>query len=204
MFRDLLVIEPALASSGRIPSLAPVRGDIRSIEVGCLFLLGVATAALATFVELSLKMPGHAIIRIVFPISLGLALVPRRGSGLVIGSVAMGSGLVLHGTGLGSAGMGAMTSLLLSGILLDFVAWRVRAGWQLYVGLAGVGLAANLVAFGAKALSKTVLFGATGGQNWHTWWPRAVITYPLCGIAAGLICAMILFRLRPSHKCHKP
>lgn len=204
MFRDLLVIEPALVGSGRLPSLSQVKGGIRSIEIGCLLLLGFATAALATFVELNLRIPGHAIIRIVFPISLGLALVPRRGSGLVIGSVAMGSGLVLRGTGLGSAGMGAMTSLFLSGILLDFVAWRVRAGWQLYVGLAGVGLVANLAAFGMKALSKTALLGWAGGHNWHAWWPRAVVSYPLCGIAAGLICAMILFRLRERDECHKP
>lgn len=203
MFRNLLVVEPALASSGRIPSLSQVEGRIRGIEIGCLFLLGLATAALAAL-QLDLKIPGQAIIRIVFPISLGLALVPRRGSGLVIGSVAMGSSLVFRGTGIGSGGMGAMTSLMLSGILLDFVAWRVRSGWQLYVGLMGVGLAANLVAFGVKALSKTALFGWAGGHNWHAWWPRAVVSYPLCGIAAGLICAMILFRLRQRDECHKP
>jgi hypothetical protein len=204
MFRNLLAIEPALANGGRLPSLAQVEGRIRSVEIGCLFLLGVATAAIACFVELNLKIPGHAIIRVVLPISLGLALVPRRGSATAIGTIAMGTGLMLNATRLGSAGMGAMTSVLLSGVLLDFVGSRVRSGWQLYIGMALAGLATNVVAFGVKALSKILVLGVAGSHQWHTWWPRAVVTYPLCGLAAGLICAMILFRFRQSDECHKP
>jgi hypothetical protein len=116
----------------------------------------------------------------------------------------MGTGLLLHATRLGSAGMGAMTSVLLGGILLDFVGSRVRSGWQLYVGMALAGLATNMVAFGVKACSKIALLGVAGGHSWHSWWPRAVVTYPLFGLAAGLICAMILFRLRQSDERHKP
>jgi len=40
--------------------------------------------------------------------------------------------------------------------------------------------------------------GGMGGGGWDVWFPRAAISYPLCGLAAGLICAIILFRLRRS------
>jgi hypothetical protein len=91
--------------------------------------------------------------------------------------------------------LGATTSLVLSGILLDLVARRARAGWQLYAGLAAAGCLTNLAAFTIKAATKFSGLDP-GWGHWHIWWPRAVISYPLCGLIAGLVCATILFRLR--------
>ena len=60
-------------------------------EWGWLMLMGVAAASSATFLNRSLGIPGHAILRIVFPMTLGLALVPRHGGGILMSASAMGT-----------------------------------------------------------------------------------------------------------------
>jgi hypothetical protein len=194
MFRSLFAVEPALASSVRFPALGDTDRPIQKLELALLFVMGVAAAAAALFGQYKLQIPGHAIIRVVFPIALGLALVPRRGAGATMGVVAAGATIAFSGLRLDSTGVGAITSLLLSGVVLDYAASRARSGWPLYAGLASAGLTINVVAFGAKAASK--LLGVSGGGPWETWWPRAVVSYPLCGLAAGLVCAIVLFRFR--------
>jgi len=195
MFSKALAIEPILLESSRFPTLSGHSGRVRGMELGCLFVMGTLAAVAAHVVQMKLLIPGHAIVRVVFPIALGLALVPRRGSGLVMGTVGLGASLMIGATRLGTPGFGATTSLVLSGILMDLVARRARVGWQLYGGLAIAGCLTNLAAFGFKAATK--LGGIDPGwSHWHTWWPRAVISYPLCGLVAGLVCAMIVFRFR--------
>jgi hypothetical protein len=195
MFSKALAIEPFLLESGRFPSLSGHSGRVRGMELGCLFVMGTLAAVAANLVEVKLRIPGHAIVRVIFPIALGLALVPRRGSGLVMGTVGLGTSLMIGVARFGTPGFGATTSLVLSGILMDLVARRARAGWQLYGGLAIAGCLTNLAAFGLKASTK--LAGLDPGwSHWYTWWPRAVISYPLSGLIAGLVCAMILFRFQ--------
>jgi hypothetical protein len=111
--------------------------------------------------------------------------------------VAAVSTIGFTGARLGSAGFGALTSLLLCGVVLDAaIAWT-RSGWRLYVGLALAGLTVNMAAFAVKAGSKLAGWGGRGGGGgWHAWFPRAAVTYPLCGLAAGVLCAVILFRFR--------
>ncbi|MCA9203006.1 MAG: hypothetical protein KDA59_08165, partial [Planctomycetales bacterium] len=135
MFRRLYAIEPALADYGRFPALARPEQTIHLTEIVLLVSLGVCAAALTQWWDMNLGVPGHAILRVVFPISLGMALVPRRGAGATAGMVGMGTSLAIQGLRLGSAGEGAMTSLALTGLLLDGVASQVRRGWQLYAGL---------------------------------------------------------------------
>ena len=66
------------------------------------------------------------------------------------------------------------------------VASRARAGWQLYVGLAAAGCVTNLAALAIKAGTK--FSGLDPGLGyWHTLWPRAVVSYQLCGLIAGLV-----------------
>jgi hypothetical protein len=195
MFSRLLAVEPFLVDSGRFPSLSDKAGRVRAAELGCLFVMGTLAAVAAHLVELKLRIPGHAIVRVIFPIALGLALVPRRGAGLTMGTVGLGVSLLISVGRFGAPGWGATTSLVLSGILLDQVACRARAGWQLYVGLAVAGCLTNLAALAVKAGTK--FSGLDPGLgHWHTWWPRAVISYPLCGLIAGLVCAAVLFRFR--------
>jgi hypothetical protein len=129
MFRNLFIVEPAFAASVRVPAIGNMEQPIQKVELAFLFVMGVAAAAAAHFVELNLRIPGHAIIRVVFPLAFGMALVPRRGAGVSMGMVAAASALALSGARLGSTGVGAMTSLVLCGVVLDFVASRTRSGW---------------------------------------------------------------------------
>jgi hypothetical protein len=89
-----------------------------------------------------------------------------------------------------------MTSLLLAGLLLDLAVARARFGWQLYLSVATAALATNLAAFGAKLTSKAIGWEAIGRKPLSAWWPQAAITYPLCGLVAGLVVAIVLFRAR--------
>ena len=83
----------------------------------------VVAAVSASYLELLRQVPGHAILRSVLPMALGLACVPRRGAGCVMGGTALGTatclGLFGHGPGVGN-----LTSLALTGPLLDLALRR--------------------------------------------------------------------------------
>jgi len=206
MFGKLYTAEPTFAASIRLPALGHIDQPIQKLELATLIIMGVAAAAASHFIALNLRIPGHAIVRVIFPIAFGVALVPRRGAGSTMGLVAAISTIGFAGARFGAVGLGATTSLLLCGIVLDAaIAWT-RSGWPLYVGLGLAGLSVNLAAFAVKAISKLAglggmgvgggMGGGGGAGGFQAWFPRAVITYPLCGLAAGLVCAVILFRFR--------
>jgi hypothetical protein len=104
--------------------------------------------------------------------------------------------LALQAASFSGAGFGALTSLTLSGLLLELAAGRVRRGWQWYVGITMSAAATNLAAFAIKFGAKASGADGIARQPLSVWWPRAAITYPLCGLVAGLVAAAILFRLR--------
>ena len=143
-------------------SIAALDRAISAIELCTLLLLGVCTAALTAFAEFRLGIPGSNIIRVVFPIALGLALVPRRGAASVMGLSGMFAGGVFC---MGGAviGFGAATSLALTGILIDVALRGARSGRGIYIRLMAAGLAVNMAAFFIRAGAKIVLGpGLTG------------------------------------------
>ena len=87
-----------------------------------------------------------------------------------------------------------MTSLLLTGPLLDFALWRARRGWRLYLGFALAGLVSNLGALTVRGVTKYVGVNRVGGRPFAQWWMQASVTYVLCGLIAGLVSAAIWFR----------
>jgi hypothetical protein len=188
--RSLPLHEP-LAASSRVSGVAEPLRSAPLAEAGLLSLLGVGAALLTMNVDLDLKIPGHAILRCVLPIALGLALVPRRGAGSVMGCAALVAMLV-QGFGRGAPGWGSATSVVLTGPLLDLAVRRARTGRGVYLALVTGGTAANLAAFavrlGAKVLSHD------GGRPLASWWPEAILTYTLCGVAAGALSAGVWFR----------
>lgn len=205
MFRQLYTSEPVFSAGVRLPAVGDTEQPIQKVEFALLLGMGVAAAAIASFLETGLRIPGNAIIRTIFPLALGIALVPRRGSGSTMGLAASVTALGFTSARLGTAGFGAMTSLLLCGVVLDAVITWAKSGWRLYVGLALAGLTVNMAAFAVKAGSKLAGVGGGmgggghgggGGGGWNAWFPRAVISYPICGLIAGLLCAVILFRFR--------
>lgn len=158
-----------------------------------LFLAGAGAALLSCLVDLSLRIPGHAILRAVFPMAMGLALVPRRGAGVVMGCSALLTLLGLHLGGIGGVGLGATTSLAATGPLLDASLSRNAAGWRLYVGFIVAGVLSNLAALAVRGSTKSLGWEHLGARPLGTWLAQASVTYVLCGMIAGLISGAVWF-----------
>jgi hypothetical protein len=190
-----LSFHPELRAGSRLPALSSAESSVRLSEWMVWLAMGIAAACVSVLPDWNLKTPGHAILRSVFPMALGLSLAPRRGAGGVMGTIAFATALALRSTGKAEIGFGALTSLSLTGPLLDVALWKARAGWRLYLGIIVAGLSSNLIAMGIKIAEKLLMSGGGGGKrSFGAWFAQAVWTYPLCGVLAGLISAVIWFR----------
>jgi hypothetical protein len=190
----LLPVHPGLSDGSRLGIPATQHQRHQTAELMLLVGAGVCAALATAFLDTSLRIPGHAIVRAVFPMSLGLALAPRRMGGMLMGTSALGTVLVIKTGGFGAVGMGAMTSLAMTGPMLDLALWRARRGWTLYAGFALAGIGANLAAFTVRALPKLVGFDHALGRPVAMWWPQAIATYTVFGLLAGLISALVWFK----------
>src|SRR5215470_5155154 len=133
MFAAALRVHDGLRTAGRVPALARPGRALSVAEVAILLLIGAAAAVATATLDFSLRIPGHAIIRSVFPMALGLALVPRRLAGSLMAASAAATTLALRAGGHG-VGAGAVTSLCLTGPFLDLALLGARQGWRLYLG----------------------------------------------------------------------
>ncbi len=194
MFSSILSIHDGLFASGRFPALSQPGRRIAVLEVGVLIFLGIGAAMMSLLPDFHLRIPGHAILRSVFPMALGLALVPRRWGGSIMGGSALATAFSLKATGFGGLGAGALTSLGLTGPLLDVALLWAGRNWQLYLAIVLSGLGSNLVALVVRGGLKAFTFDA--GRPFEEWGTQAVITYPICGILAGLISALFWFQMR--------
>jgi hypothetical protein len=188
--RALPLLEPLAASSRLSGASASIRA-LSWAEPTVLVLLGFAAAYLTLNLDLDFRLPGHAILRSVFPFALGLALVPRRGAGTVMGSAAL-VGVLFGGMAHGAPGWGASTSLLLTGPALDLAVRRANPGRGVYLAIVAAGVAVNLAAFALRLGARIVAPG--GGRTMASWLPEAAITYPACGALAGALAAAVWFR----------
>ena len=199
MSASLLPRHPGLFSTTRLRQLAT---DATAATVRDWLLLaafGVLAACSSTFLDLGIKrIPGHAILRVVFPMALGLALVPRRGAGCVMGgtSAITAACFQLAGFRGEAVGLGAFTSLTATGPLLDWTLRRANTGWRQYVAYSLAGLASNLLALGVRGGAKAIGWEAAGRRPLVEWLSQAVGTYILCGLIAGLISGIVLFSFR--------
>ena len=95
------------------------------------------------------------------------------------------------GGSLGLAGVhlpgpGALTSLVLTGPMLDLALRWSRPGWRLYAGFVLAGALTNIGAFLARGGFKYFgLGGLGGGRRFAEWLPVATWTYALAGMLAG-------------------
>jgi hypothetical protein len=202
----LLGLNPGLSAGSRLPLTRPAR-SVSVLELACLLGLGVLAASAAVFLRLRLGVPGHAILRTVLPVALGLSLVPRHLAGSVIATTAFVTALGFQAYGVRGVGVPALTSLLLTGPLLDLALLGARPGWRLYGRLALAGLVSNLLALASRP---TLLLlgihlggggggGGGGGRSEELDWV-VVCSYAVCGLAAGLVSALCWFRLRAGRK----
>jgi hypothetical protein len=196
---NALAVNDTVASVGRLRALSRPHTHVTTLEVGTLMLIGALAGWMSVFIKLRLMIPGNAIILAVFPMVFGLALVPRRMAGTLMGASGLAAALIFRAGAIGATGAGALTSLCATGVLLDVALTRARSGWFLYAAIVLAGLGANLAAFGARAGTK--LIGIDPGiRLFATWWPQAVVTYAACGAIAGLISAIALFHLSAKNR----
>ena len=201
-----LRLHPGLSTSSRLRRLTRTDDVISAAEWAALVGIGILTAASSTLVDLHLRVPGHAILKVVFPIAAGLALVPRRGAGSIIGGSAFVTAVSLRMGGYGGAGLGfgALTSLTVIGPLLDWMLRHARSSRSLYLGFILAGLAGNLLALFVRGTLKGLGLEHAGGRPLSVWMSQAVITYTLCGMAAGLLSALVWFCARPRTRSNEP
>lgn len=194
------ILSPALGvrEQSRLPPLTAAIDPVAAREWLALALLGTTATLATTFVNFRLGIPGHHIVFTVFPFALGLALVPRHGAGSVMGGAALVAALAVRLLGFRVAGVGALTSLLLTGPALDLALLWARRGPRLYAAFVLAGLLANVAALLVRALAKLAGGpGLAGGRPFAAWWPEALLTYVLAGIAAGWISAACWFHFQP-------
>lgn len=190
----VLSIHPGLAGSSRFSSKAAEENHSHLTSLFFLVGAGICATLASAYLDFSLRIPGHAILRSVFPMALGLSFAPRRMGGTVMGISALGSAMLINVGGLGTIGAGALTSLVITGPLLDLVLWHARKGWRLYLAFAAAGLGSNFVALAIRAGVKFTGMEHITARPMATWILQALVTYTICGILAGLLSAAVWFR----------
>lgn len=183
-----------LQQATRLPWLGRGQRALPVLEFVALLLIGGLATCLMVFWDWGIsRVPGHAILRSVFPVVCGLALVPRRGAGTTMGAGALSTLTWMNLTMRDTPGWGASTSLLLIGPTMDLALWSAKPGRLMYIRFALAGLAANLGAFLVKAGAKYFSVVGSGGKPLAVWLPKAALTYTLCGLLAGVISAAVWF-----------
>lgn len=203
MSSSILPRHPGLWATSRLRAIASHAVSSNGRDWLLLATFGVLATCSSVFLDLGLKrIPGQAILRVVFPLALGLAVVPRRGAGCVMGGTAALTGASLQWIGLRgeSIGFGALTSLIATGPLLDWTLRRANGGWRQVVAFAWAGMVSNLLALGVRGAVKALGWEAAGRRPFAEWLTQAVGTYVLCGLIAGLISGLMLFSIRPRQK----
>jgi hypothetical protein len=124
----------------------------------------------------------------------------------VIGVSALATAVSLRFAGLGGSGLGlgALTSLTVIGPTLDLALRRARSNRAVYFGFMLAGLAVNLVALAVRGGLKGVGVEHVGGRPLSFWLPQALVTYPVCGLAAGMASAFVWFYFRPPRRSQEP
>ena len=186
-------IHTGLAAQSRVTS----RSALLSIDALALVILlasGSLAAVSVVCFNFRLQLPGHAILRAVFPMAIGLALAPRRRGGTVMGISAVTTAWLLHFAGGFNVGTGSLTSLTLIGPCLDVCLRRIESGWKLYGSFILAGLVCNVIALTVRGAIKFGGWDVLTARPFATWWFQAVGSYIVCGIIAGLISAIVWFR----------
>jgi len=190
-----------LAATTRLKGLSVDSVSAPAADWMLLFVFGAIAAFSSACLDLGIqRVPGHAILRVVFPIAVGFAVVPRRGAGTVMGVAAFLVASLLNFSGIRGEGLGvgAMTSLVATGPLLDWTLRRANSGWKQYAGFTLAGICSNVLALLVRGTLKATGFELPGRRPLLDWLSQACVTYVLCGLVAGLISAVILFYGRRS------
>lgn len=190
----LSVVNSQLLGARRLRGLSVAGTRMSAAEIGLLLAFGAAAACLLTFVRVRIPLPGHAILMAALPLAAGLATVPRRTSGTIMSAGGGLASLAIVASGIGVLQSAALTGLLTLGPLLDLVLRGNVAGWRLYVKFIVAGCVANLAAFGVRLAMALLAMDPPGSRPFASFWGVALVSFLLCGAAAGLVSAAACFR----------
>lgn len=189
-------VRGGVLSAARIPSVPSAGERVTVAELLLLLFCGCTAAITIGYVRLGLRIPGHVIVLAALPMTLGLALAPRRMAGSVMSAGAFGTASLLAAFGGARYGGGSFVSLCLLGPMMDVALVGTRRAWRLYLGLVLAGMTTNLMAFTSRGGGKLLGFDLPGTRPFATWWSQALLTYTISGAVAGLLAALVWFRLR--------
>lgn len=186
---------PAIESRSRLIFLTGSRGLVYPYNIFLLIFFGILAGLAVSQLKLSLGIPGHAIIKIMIPMAIGISLAPARSAGAIMGISGLATAFICQIlTNHTGSGTGVYTSLVCTGILLDLTLHFSNTGWKLYSCLMLSGLIANIIALYVRSGFKSFL--KINILEVNTWFQTAAFTYPICGLLAGLICALVVFKFK--------
>lgn len=188
--------EPSLAQSSRLALSGTRDQRISAAEIALLLGCGALAAAAVGMLHLRMGVPGHAILRAVLPMAMGLALVPRRSGGTIMAAGAGLTSAAMSAAQIGVFQPAAMLSVLALGPVLDLALLGKPQGWRLYARFAAAGALANMLAYIVKIATVQLGWSAAGGRQFLSFGIMALISFVLCGALAGLVSAAICFRSR--------
>jgi hypothetical protein len=193
---EAFAIRQGLRTASRFPSLVPAK-RISFAELSCLIACGaLAVIAIGVFQQLRLPMPGNAILRGALPMALGLALVPRRSAGIIESIGACLTAGTMTWLGIGRFPHAAVLSIVALGPVLDFTLAKSGRGWRLYARFIAAGAVANLLAYVLKAVAFQWGLATGSGGNFAAFGWMSLASFLFFGSAAGLVSALICFRMR--------
>lgn len=166
----------------------------RAIEIAILISAGIVAAAAVAFLPLQIRVPGHAILKAALPMVFGISLAPRRAAGTISGIAAAAAVGLFQLAGVGNLQAAAVTSLLALGPAIDLAMLGVARGWLIYLRIAAAGLAANLLAFAVRWGTAWLELDGPRPHTMQQIGIGAFLSFAACGLAAGLLSAVICFR----------
>lgn len=146
-------------------------------------------------------IPGSNLLQVVLPMAAGLALVPRRGSGLTMGTSALAAGLAMSALGAKHENPSALARLFLLGTCLEIGPARASDRRWVWLWFVAAGLAANVLGLAVKVVMAQLGWEGIGGRGIFVHWPMRVASWAICGALAGGVSAILFFR-RPGATEH--
>jgi hypothetical protein len=172
-----------------------IRSDrVAATEWAILLAAGAVSAVISLSVG-GFRIPGSAILQAVLPMAAGLALVPRRGSGLTMGTAALACGVGMRGIaalGVAHVNPSELARLFLLGVCLEVGPARASDKRFVWLWFVTAGLAANLLGFAIKMGMGQLGWEGIGRHSIP--WPVRLTSFAVCGAVAGGISAVIFFR----------
>ena len=188
-----MTVNHSLAEARRLPILAAPRQRVSAWELVILVVAGVLSGA-TSFAIRGWGIPGSTVVQGILPMAAGLVMVPRRGSGLLMGTSALATGLVLCAASTINVNPSALARLWLLGACLDFGLSRNEYNSRIWLAFITAGMGANLLGYGVKQISAQLGWEGVGGRGISYGWPVTLMSYAICGAIAGGVSAILFFR----------